>query len=63
MDKLIQELIESGLTEMALADLLNCSQPTINRMKKGTAKPSYEMGVDIKKLHARMKRRKNNKIN
>jgi len=58
MDKLIQELLDSGMTETALAKALNCSQPTINRFKRGLTQPSYDVGVKIKEMHARMKRRK-----
>lgn len=61
--KLVQELIEAGLTETAIADRLkeagiSTTQQSINRLKNGvTAKANYDVGSAITALHARVCRK------
>ena len=64
ISKLVQELIESGLTEAAIVGRLReagitTSQPTINRLKLGvTANARYDVGNAITALHARVCRKR-----
>ncbi len=56
-EKIITELLNRGFTEQYLADLVtswgvDCTQPTINRLKNGiTRMPSYELGFCLVQLH------------
>lgn len=54
--QLVEEIIDSGLTEDAVGALVGASQPTINRIKLGRQKNlSYELGTAILKLHGEVK--------
>lgn len=52
--KLTLDLLATGLTQQELADLLNCSQSTINAFSKGNrgVRPSYPIGKKLGELHA-----------
>ncbi|MBD8531529.1 MULTISPECIES: hypothetical protein [unclassified Massilia] len=52
--KITSELIASGLTQQALADLVPCAQSTIAAYLAGTrgARPSKFMGDRLEQLHA-----------
>lgn len=62
--KLVQELIDSGLTETAIAERLKeagitTTQQTINRIKNGvTANARYDVGSAITALHAKVCRKR-----
>lgn len=45
-------------SEIRLAVELGVTQPTVNRIKKGTRLPSYQLGQKIDGLYARLKRTK-----
>jgi predicted transcriptional regulator len=49
--KMIEELIEEGLTEQRIGQLVGASQPTINRIKRTNQNPKYDLGVAIVALH------------
>jgi transcriptional regulator with XRE-family HTH domain len=51
--KITNELLATGLTEQELADLVRCSQPTINAFRHGTrgARPSMQIGTKLLELH------------
>lgn len=61
--KLLQDLIDTGLTETAIAERLkeagiSTTQQSINRLKLGvTANARYDVGSAITALHARMCRK------
>lgn len=63
ISKLVQELIESGLTETAIAERLkeagiSTTQQSINRIKLGvTANARYDVGSAITALHAKVCRK------
>ena len=63
MRKLIENLINSGLTENEIVSRLKdigvqTTQPTINRIKTGSiAKVSYDVGTAIVALHAKVCRK------
>ena len=52
--KITSDLIASGLTQQALADLVPCAQSTIAAYLAGTrgARPSKFMGDRLEQLHA-----------
>lgn len=64
IQKMIKELIESGLTETAIVERLEndgitTTQQTINRLKKGvTANARFDIGTAITALHARVCRKR-----
>lgn len=48
MKKVIEKLIESGLTQMELAKIAGCSQPTISEIASGKTKsPSVRIAVAL----------------
>lgn len=47
----IEALSELGLSEKAIGAKVGASQPTINRIRHGTQKPSFDLGLKIIKLH------------
>jgi predicted transcriptional regulator len=51
--KITSELLGTGLTEQQLADLVPCSQPTINAFRHGKrgARPSMLIGTRLLELH------------
>ena len=52
--KITSELLETGLTEKELADLVPCSQSTINAFRNGKRgqRPSLAIGVRLLDLHS-----------
>jgi len=46
----INDLIEAGLTEREIAQLVGCSQPSINRYRKGK-EPRSSVAEAIRALH------------
>lgn len=57
LQKMIVEILNSGLSEPELAKLAHSTQPTINRIKKGkTDNPSYTLGKKIEEIHAELTR-------
>lgn len=54
--KLIQEILNSGLSEIQIADLVNASQPTINRIKNGKQEPGGELAMAIVELRKKRSR-------
>lgn len=58
----IQNMIKDILglddwSEQKIANEVNCRQPTINRIKTGKMKPSYEVGTKIVALHKKLRRK------
>lgn len=51
IQKMTKRLLAAGLTEKDLANRAGCSQPTINRIKKGDVNPSYSLGKTLQALH------------
>jgi hypothetical protein len=51
--KITSDLLGTGLTEQQLADLVPCSQPTINAFRHGKrgARPSMVIGSRLLELH------------
>jgi len=57
--KLIQDIIDSGLSEAQIASEVGVEQPTINRLKNGEHKStSYETGAALTRLHKKIKRKR-----
>lgn len=54
--KIIQEILKSGLSESEIADLVNTSQPTINRIKNGKQEPKGELAMAIFELRKKRSR-------
>jgi len=53
IQKITADLIATGLTQEALAALVNCSQPTISAFLKGSrgSRPSLLIGNRLLELH------------
>lgn len=51
--KITSEILKTGLTEKELADLVPCSQSTINAFRNGKRgqRPSLAIGVRLLELH------------
>ena len=49
--EMIAHLQAAGLSQKAIADRVQCSQPTVHRIAKG-ANPGYALGLRIEALHA-----------
>lgn len=50
-EKLIPKLIESGLTQVQIAQECGCSQPNISDLQNGKIKkPSYDIGCGLVRL-------------
>ena len=47
--QMIKRLQEAGLSQKAIADQVECSQPTIHRIMNGTD-PGYSLGLRIQAL-------------
>jgi hypothetical protein len=43
----IQALLDAGLTESAIGDLVGASQSTVNRVRHGRVRPNYELGTAL----------------
>ena len=54
--KITSDLLGTGLTEQQLADLVPCSQPTINAFRHGKrgARPSMLIGGRLLELHQQL---------
>lgn len=52
----VSRILETGLTQQQLADLVPCSQSTINAFSKGKRgmRPSMEIGIRINAIHAQL---------
>ena len=48
--EIIESLIAKGLTEKQIADLIGCSQPSVNRIRKGKQSPGYDVGAKLVEL-------------
>lgn len=48
--EMVAELQKTGLTQQDIAELVDCSQPTIHRVSKG-ADPGWERGNRIEALY------------
>lgn len=51
--KIVTELLATGLTQKQLADLAGCGQPAINAFSKGNRgkRPSFSIGQRLCELH------------
>jgi len=57
--KIIKKILDSGLTEQALAKKLKISQPTVNRIKNSKGYTvDYETGMKLIKIRQGLSRRK-----
>lgn len=53
--KLLSEIKEVGLTDMAIAEVIGTSQPSVTRLRNGqTKEPGYSIGTAILRLHRRI---------
>jgi hypothetical protein len=61
--QMVRELTATGLTQQDLADLVPCSRSLIAAMARGARgkRPSYEIGIALERLHARLCRRRGGK--
>ena len=53
----IATLLKTGFTEDEIAERIGVSQPTVNRIKKGTQIPRHDVGELILKLCSRFVKR------
>lgn len=53
LQEVVQNLIDSGLSETEIARRISVSQPTVNRIKSGTD-PAYTTGKRLEELHHKM---------
>lgn len=51
---MVSRLIESGMSEAEIAVKVGVSQPTVNRVKQGNQRVSYETGKQIEFLYSSM---------
>lgn len=50
--KIIEEIKEKGYNEKEIAEIVDSTQPTINRLKNGLIKePLYTLGIRLINLH------------
>lgn len=49
--RLIEEVIETGMTEDDIGQRVGASQASINRIKSGSQHPKYDLGVALVALH------------
>jgi len=57
--KIVEALLNTGLTEEGIADRVGKSQSAISRIKNGIFNPNYETGAALLALYdRRVKRRK-----
>jgi hypothetical protein len=60
--QIVQDLVEAGLSEMQIADAVDASQPTINRIKLGKQKNiAYDLGYSLICLRSRTRSRRSPK--
>ncbi len=54
--KLLEEIkSKKGLTDAEIAEALNLTQSTINRIRQGKQMPMYDTGVKIIEYHNKLK--------
>lgn len=51
ISKLIEDLIDVGLSEKEIGEAIGRDQSSVNRMRNDKQRPNYETGVKIEKLH------------
>lgn len=51
-EKIVSELVATGLTEKQIADLVGSSQSSINRLRHNRHEPRFGLGDSLVKLHA-----------
>lgn len=64
MQKIVSELIDTGITQQELADMANCAQSTIGSYLRGTRggiRPSYDIAKKLLDLHKKKCRNVSNK--
>lgn len=49
--KMIEEMLDTGLTETEIGQRVDASQATINRIKRDKQNPQYELGAALVRLH------------
>lgn len=49
--QLIEDLIETGLTEVDIGQRVGASQASINRIKRTNQNPKYDLGAALVELH------------
>ena len=54
IQEMLNDLIETGLSQGAIAELCGSTQPTICRALQGST-PRYDLGKAIEKLHEQTK--------
>ncbi|NKI68918.1 hypothetical protein GN109_05750 [Collimonas pratensis] len=53
----MSDILDSGMTQMAIADFCDCGQSTISDLSRGKAgAPSFDLGKKLMALHARARR-------
>lgn len=50
-EKIVSDLVSTGLTEKQIADLVGSSQSSINRLRHGKHTPQWPLGDSLVKLH------------
>jgi len=53
LDEVIEQIIGSGLSEYDIADQVEASQASINRIRNGKQRPSDEIGQKLRRLRDR----------
>jgi ribosome-binding protein aMBF1 (putative translation factor) len=53
LDEVIEQIIGSGLSEYDIADQVDASQASINRIRNGKQRPSDEIGQKLRRLRDR----------
>lgn len=58
--QMVKDLLESGYTQVQLAERLKCTQSTVSGMASGERgiRPSWELGEEIIKAHRAMTKKK-----
>lgn len=51
LPNLLNELIDSGLSETEIGKAIGRDQSSVNRMRRGKQRTDYETGVKIETLH------------
>jgi len=51
-EKIVSDLIGSGLTEKQIAEKVSTSQSSINRLRHGKHEPSWRLGDGLMRLHS-----------
>jgi len=53
LDEVIEQIVGSGLSEYDIADQVEASQASINRIRNGKQRPSDEIGQKLRRLRDR----------